>query len=79
MQYLADMLDIEVKVAAEQEATAVGVANLAIHAACGIDLNELRAQWQAQAVYRPQMAPAVRRAHLDRWQRALAGVKQFYG
>ena len=78
MQFLADILDIEVKVAAEQEATAVGVANLAIHAARGISLAELGTQWQAQATYHPQMAPAERDAHLERWQRALAGVKQFY-
>jgi len=78
MQFLADILDIEVKVAAEQEATAVGVANLAIHAARGVSLDEIGAQWQAQAVYRPQMASTVRQNHLERWHRALAAVKQFY-
>lgn len=79
MQFLADILEVEVQVAAEQEATAVGVANLAIHAARGTTLAELAAQWQTQAVYRPQMTTSEREAHLARWQRALACVKQFYG
>lgn len=78
MQFLADILDVEVQVAAEQEATAVGVANLAIHAARGVSLDEIGAQWQAQAVYQPQMASAARQSYLERWHRALAAVKQFY-
>jgi hypothetical protein len=37
------------------------------------------ALWQTQAVYQPQMASTERMAHLERWQRALVCVKQFYG
>ncbi|MGH2521657.1 MAG: FGGY family carbohydrate kinase [Anaerolineales bacterium] len=77
MQFLADLLGIEVRVAAAREATAIGVANLAGHAALGISLDELAARWQAEAVYAPQMSEADRQLHLERWQRALTAVQHF--
>lgn len=79
MQCLADVLGIEVRVAAAREATAIGVANLAGHAALGISLGELSARWRAEAVHTPRMAEAERRECLDRWQRALTAVRLFHG
>jgi glycerol kinase len=78
MQFLADLLDIEIHVAATQEATALGVANLAAHVARGIGLDELAARWRKKTVYTPKMTASARQAHLDRWQRALAGLQCFY-
>jgi glycerol kinase len=78
MQALADLLNIEVHVAATDEATAVGVANLAAHAACGLPLEALSARWRARGVYRPQSDHAARQARLERWQRALTAMRHFY-
>ena len=78
MQTLADLLAIEVQVAANSEATAVGIANLAGHAALGIATSELRQRWQAQTTYHPTMSPQERRRRLERWQRALAAMRVFY-
>jgi glycerol kinase len=79
MQFLADLLGAEVRVAAAREATAIGAANLAGHAALGISLEELAARWQAEAVYVPRMSEAEREAHLERWGRALAAARRFHG
>ena len=78
MQILADLLAIEVQVAANDEATAVGIANLAGHAALGIATSDLRQRWQAQATYHPTMSPQERSRRLERWQRALAAMRVFY-
>jgi len=79
MQFLADLLGVEVQVAAAREATAVGVANLAGHAALGTSFSELSARWRSEAIYAPQMSEAERRWHLDRWQRAMGAVRHFHG
>lgn len=78
MQYLADLLGIEVHVAAAREATAIGIANLAAHAALGVSLDALAARWRAEAVYLPQLSADERRRRLDRWSRAMEAVKQFH-
>lgn len=78
MQRLADLLDIDVHVAAAREATAMGVAQLAAHSALGLPLAGLAAAWQAEAVYRPQMNAAERERLLDRWRRALAALRVFH-
>jgi glycerol kinase len=78
MQSLADLLDMELLVAANDEATAAGIAHLAGHAASGVSLAELRAAWRAQATYDPRISPAERQARLDRWRRALAAVSLFH-
>lgn len=78
MQLLADLLGIEIEVAADGEATAIGIANLAGHAALGIATADLRHRWRAQATYHPRLAPAERERRLDRWQRALAALRVFY-
>ena len=78
MQTLADLLAIEVQVAAEGEATAVGIANLAGHAALGLATSVLRQRWQAQTIYHPTMSPQERNRRRERWQRALAAMRVFY-
>jgi glycerol kinase len=77
MQFLADLLNVEVRVAAAREATAMGVAQVAAHA-LGLSLDDLTARWQAEAIYQPQMDDSSRTAHLERWQRALAATQQFH-
>jgi glycerol kinase len=79
MQFLADLLQAEVQVAAAREATAIGVANIAGHAALGISLEQLAVRWRAEAVYAPRMGAAEREAHLERWGRALAAALRFHG
>jgi len=66
MQFLADLLQVEVRVAAAREA------------ALGTSLDELAARWRAEAVYAPRMAVAMRDEHLERWGRALAAARQFH-
>src|SRR5258706_589361 len=78
MQFLADLLQVEVRVAAAREATAICAANLAGHAALATSLDELAARWRAEAVYAPRMAVAMRDEHLERWGRALAAARQFH-
>jgi glycerol kinase len=78
MQLLADLLDAEVRVAAAREATAIGSANLAAHAALGISLDQLAARWQSEASYVPHMGTGERAAHLERWGRALAAARRFH-
>jgi glycerol kinase len=78
MQAIADLLNIEVRVAAAREATAIGIANLAAHSALGVSLSELASRWQAEAVYSPQMEEPERQRRLERWGRALAAVRRFH-
>jgi len=78
MQYLADILQIDIHVAAEREATAIGIASLAAHAAFGVSLEELSARWRAEAVYRPQMGRRECQDHLERWERAVAAARRFH-
>ena len=79
MQFLADLLGLEVRVAAAREATGIGVANLAGYAALGWGLDELAARWQSEAVYTPKINEGDRREILERWQNALAAVQRFHG
>jgi glycerol kinase len=78
MQHLADLLQVEVRVAAAREATAIGAASLAGHSALGTSLDELAARWRAEAVYAPRMAVAIRDQRLERWGRALAAARHFH-
>lgn len=79
MQSMADLLDMEIHVAANDEATAAGIAQLAGCASGDLSQADLQASWRAQAVYVPRMAQAERQARLDRWQRAVAAVELFHG
>lgn len=78
MQTLADILEMEILVAANNEATAAGIAQLAGHGAFGIRLNDLSAAWRAQAVYTPRIDPRQRQERWERWQQAVAAVQHFH-
>jgi len=78
MQAIADLLNMEVRVAAAREATAIGIANLAGHSALSLSLEELAARWQAEAVYKPKMDEARRALTLERWRRALEALQRFH-
>lgn len=78
MQAIADLLNIEVRVAAAREATAIGIANLAGHSALGLSFETLAARWQAEAIYTPRIDEAERGRRLQRWGRALEAVKRFH-
>lgn len=78
MQFLADLIGKEVQVAAAREATAIGIAQLAIHAFLDVPLEELATRWHAEAVYTPRMEGVERQARLERWRRAITAVKTFH-
>lgn len=78
MQSLADMLGVDVQVAAAREATAVGIANLAAHSALGVSLAELARRWKPERVFHPAISAAERLARLAVWQRGLAAVRRFH-
>jgi glycerol kinase len=78
MQYIADLLNIEVRVAAAREATAMGIANLAAHSALGISLEDLASRWQSEAVYSPQIGDDERTRRLAKWNKALEAVKYYH-
>ena len=78
MQYIADLLNIEVRVAAAREATAMGIANLAAHSALGISLEDLASCWQSEAAYSPQIGKEERTRRLAKWNKALEAVKYYH-
>ena len=78
MQYIADLLNFEVRVAAAREATAMGIANLAAHSALGISLDDLASCWQSEAVYRPKINEEERQRRLAKWTKALEAVKVYH-
>ncbi len=78
MQMIADLLDIEVRVSAALEATAIGIANLAGMSALGTSFESLAANWKAETVYSPNMKKEERGKKLEQWSRAVAAVKAFH-
>jgi glycerol kinase len=78
MQMIADLLNIEVRVSAALEATAIGIANLAGVSALGTSLDELAGNWKAEAVYTPNMTEEQRHRKLSRWNKALEAVKSYH-
>jgi glycerol kinase len=78
MQYIADLLNLEVRVAGAREATAMGIANLAAHSALGTSFETLADCWQSEAVYHPQIDEAERQRRLAKWNKALAAVKVYH-
>jgi glycerol kinase len=79
MQMIADLLEVEVRVSAALEATAIGIANLAGVSALGTTFEELSNNWKAEAVYVPKMRAHERERKLAQWYRALEAVKGFHG
>ncbi len=78
MQMIADLLDLEVRVSAALEATAIGIANLAGVSALGTSFDELAANWKAETVYLPKMDKSERERKLALWNKALEAVKGFH-
>ena len=78
MQMIADLLNIEVRVSAALEATAIGIANLAAYSALGTTLDELASRWGSEAVYSPGMTQEVRERKLAQWNKAVEAVKFFH-
>lgn len=75
MQFLADMLDIEIARPAVTETTALGAAMLAgLGAGVFADLPEVAALWRHDRSWAPAMGPEERAALYDGWRRAVARV-----
>jgi glycerol kinase len=78
MQMIADLLNLEVRVSAAREATAIGIANLAGVSALGTSLDDLARNWKAESIYTPQMKEEDRGAKLSQWNKALDAVKAYH-
>ena len=78
MQMIADLLNIEVRVSAALEATAIGIANLAGVSALDTSLDALAGNWKAEAVYSPGMKQEEREKKLFQWNKALEAVKVYH-
>ncbi len=78
MQRITDLLNLEVRVSAAQEATAIGIANLAGVSALGTSLDDLAGHWKAESIYMPQMSEEERQKRLWRWNKALEAVKVYH-
>ncbi|MBN8580922.1 MAG: glycerol kinase GlpK [Anaerolineae bacterium] len=78
MQMISDLLNLEVRVSASVEATAIGIANLAGVSALGTSFEQLSNGWKAEKVYTPSMKAEERKKKLERWNKALDAVKKFH-
>ena len=79
MQMIADLLDLEVRVSAALEATAIGIANLAGVSALGTSFDDLSKNWKSETAYTPKMNDDEREKKLAQWNKALDAVKKFHG
>ena len=78
MQMIADLLNLEVRVSAALEATAIGIANLAGVSALGTSFDELSANWKSETSYLPSMNEDERGKKLSQWNKAVEAVKGFH-
>jgi glycerol kinase len=78
MQMIADLLNLEVRVSAALEATAIGIANLAGVSALGTSLEQLSEYWKSETIYMPNMQAEDREKKLAQWNKALAAVKVYH-
>jgi glycerol kinase len=78
MQMIADLLDLEVRVSAALEATAIGIANLAGVSALGVSFDDLSKNWKSEKTYTPKISAADRENKLAQWNKALDAVKIFH-
>ena len=76
MQFLADILNVQVDRPVVTETTALGAAMLAA-LQCGVyrSLDELRENWQCERSFKPSMDQTVSSRLYRGWQKALNGVK----
>ena len=79
MQMIADLLDLEVRVSAALEATAIGIANLAGVSALGTSFEDLSRNWRAETSYLPKMTKEKREKKLKQWRNAVEAVKMYTG
>lgn len=79
MQMIADLLNLEVRVSAALEATAIGIANLVGVSALGTSLDALSTNWKVETCYLPKMSAVDRERKLAQWSKAVAAVKAFHG
>lgn len=78
MQMIADLLNLEVRVSAALEATAIGIANLAGMSALGTTFDDLSKNWKAEKVYTPKMGQEEKGKKLAQWNKAVNAVKAFH-
>jgi len=78
MQTIADLLNLEVKVSAALEATAIGIANLAGVSALKTSFAELSKNWKSEKSYIPKMSKEERENKLMQWNKAVGAVKGFH-
>jgi glycerol kinase len=78
MRMIADLLNLEVRVSAALEATAIGIANLAGVSALGTSLDELSKNWKSETTYMPKMKKENRARILAQWNKAIDAVKAFH-
>jgi glycerol kinase len=78
MQMIADLLNLEVRVSAALEATAIGIANLAGVSAIGTTFDELSKNWKSETAYAPKMSKVNRENKLAQWNKAVEAVKKFH-
>jgi glycerol kinase len=78
MQMIADLLNLEVRVSAALEATAMGIANLAGVSAWGTSLDDLARNWHVETIYVPEMKEVEREKKLNQWKKALEAVKAYH-
>jgi glycerol kinase len=78
MQMIADLLDLEVRVSAALEATAIGIANLAGVSALGTSFDQLSEYWKSETIYTPHMNDEDREKKLAQWNKALEAAKVYH-
>jgi glycerol kinase len=78
MQMIADLLNLEVRVSAALEATAIGIANLAGVSALGTSFGQLSKNWKSETVYIPKMKEEERGKKLAQWNKAVEAVKGYH-
>jgi glycerol kinase len=78
MQMIADLLNLEVRVSAALEATAIGIANLAAVSALGTSFEELSKNWKSETIYVPNMKDEEREKKLAQWNKALEAAKVYH-
>lgn len=78
MQMIADLLNLEVRVSAALEATAIGIANLAAVSALGTSFDQLSEYWKSETIYTPNMQDEKREMKLAQWNKALEAVKTYH-
>jgi len=78
MQMITNLLNLEVRVSAALEATAIGIANLAGVSALGTSFDQLSEYWKSETIYMPNMKAEDREMKLAQWNKALEAVKTYH-